>query len=355
MKAIGKIVVLLLVICMVQQNTFAQVSVGISIRIAPPALPIYTQPECPVDGYMWQPGYWAYDNIDGYYWVPGMWVAPPRPGLYWTPAYWAYVGGLYGFHSGYWGPRVGYYGGINYGCGYYGNGYSGGRWDNGRFRYNTAVVRVNRTVIHNTYIDRSVVRNNNNRISFNGPGGVTAKPRAQDRLAARERIQPTSSQISHQTAARKDRNSFAKVNNGRPATPAISRPSVDNNRTPASRPGAVNHQQARPQRNTAQGQVQQQREVQHQNPAQREQRAPQQARPVPQQQARPQVQPERQQQRVPQQQRPMQQPQRQQQRPAPQQQARPQAQPQRQQPQQRAPQQPRQQGGERREGGGERH
>jgi hypothetical protein len=319
MKAIGKLVVLLLVICMVQQNTFAQVSVGISVRIAPPALPIYTQPECPVDGYMWQPGYWAYDNIDGYYWVPGMWVAPPRPGLYWTPSYWGYVGGLYGFHSGYWGPRVGYYGGINYGCGYYGNGYSGGRWDNGRFRYNTAVVRVNRTVIHNTYIDRSVIRNNNNRTSFNGPGGVTAKPRAQDRLATRERIQPTSSQISHQTAARKDRNSFAKVNNGRPATPAISRPSVDNNRTPASRPGAVNHQQARPQRNTAQGQVQ----------------------------------PERQQQRVPQQQRPLQQPQRQQQRPVPQQQARPQAPPQRQ-PQQRVPQQPRP-GGERREGGGERH
>jgi len=39
MKAIGKLVVLLLVMCMVQQNTFAQVSVGISVRIAPPALP----------------------------------------------------------------------------------------------------------------------------------------------------------------------------------------------------------------------------------------------------------------------------------------------------------------------------
>lgn len=320
MKAIGKIVVLLLVICMAQQNTFAQVSVGISVRIAPPALPIYTQPECPVDGYMWQPGYWAYDNIDGYYWVPGMWVAPPRPGLYWTPAYWGYVGGLYGFYAGYWGPRVGYYGGINYGCGYYGNGYSGGRWDNGRFRYNTAAVRVNRTVIHNTYIDRSVIRNNNNRTSFNGPGGVNARPRAQDRLAMRDRIQPTSSQISHQTAARKDRNSFAKVNNGRPATPAISRPSVDNskgpqnntrgNRTPASRPGEVNQQQARPQRNTPQVQPQRQQQVQPQNPIRREQR-------VPQQQARPQAQPQRQ-------------------------------------PQQRAPQQPRP-GGERREGGGERH
>lgn len=69
MKAIGKIVALLLVICMAQQNTFAQIS--ISVRIAPPALPIYTQPECPVDGYMWQPGYWAYDNVGGYYWVPG--------------------------------------------------------------------------------------------------------------------------------------------------------------------------------------------------------------------------------------------------------------------------------------------
>src|SRR6201986_2765371 len=90
------------------------VSVGVNIRTAPPPLPVYSQPPCPVDGYLWTPGYWAYDNVDGYYWVPGVWVAPPNPGLYWTPAYWGYTGGRYGFHAGYWGPSVGFYGGINY-------------------------------------------------------------------------------------------------------------------------------------------------------------------------------------------------------------------------------------------------
>ena len=28
----------------------------------------------PGPGYIWTPGYWAYDPADGYYWVPGTWV-----------------------------------------------------------------------------------------------------------------------------------------------------------------------------------------------------------------------------------------------------------------------------------------
>ena len=41
----------------------AQISVGVSIQasFAPPEIPVYVQPECPVDGYLWQPGYWAWD------------------------------------------------------------------------------------------------------------------------------------------------------------------------------------------------------------------------------------------------------------------------------------------------------
>src|SRR5580700_7132955 len=62
----------------------AQIAVGISIRVAPPAIPVYVQPPCPVEGYLWTPGYWAYGDT-GYYWVPGVWVAPPRVGLLWTP------------------------------------------------------------------------------------------------------------------------------------------------------------------------------------------------------------------------------------------------------------------------------
>ena len=49
----------------------------ISITIAPPELPVYEQPPIPAGGYMWSPGYWAYDPDNGYFWVPGTWVCHP--------------------------------------------------------------------------------------------------------------------------------------------------------------------------------------------------------------------------------------------------------------------------------------
>jgi len=52
----------------------------------------------------------------------------------------------------------GFYGGVNYGFGYSGVGFVGGEWRGGRFAYNTAVVNVNRTVIHNTYINKTVMK-----------------------------------------------------------------------------------------------------------------------------------------------------------------------------------------------------
>ena len=58
----------------------------LSINIAPPPLPVYDQPLCPDDGYIWVPGYWAYAE-DGYFWVPGTWVLIPEPGYLWTPGY----------------------------------------------------------------------------------------------------------------------------------------------------------------------------------------------------------------------------------------------------------------------------
>src|SRR5438876_663249 len=54
--------------------------VAVSVAIAPPAIPVYVQPYCPAPGYLWTPGYWAWDGYD-YYWVPGVWVAPPRVGF----------------------------------------------------------------------------------------------------------------------------------------------------------------------------------------------------------------------------------------------------------------------------------
>jgi len=201
-------------------HTYAQLSVGVSLtaNIAPPAIPVYTQPPCPAEGYLWTPGYWAY-GADGYYWVPGVWVRPPHFGLLWTPGYWGFFGGVYGFHPGYWGPHIGYYGGINYGFGYGGSGFWGGRWVGNSFSYNTAVMNVNTTVVHNTYVNNTVINNNtvNNRTSFNGPGGVNAQPTAEEqRFSSEQHVQPTAEQLNHETNASRNRNQFASVNGGRP-------------------------------------------------------------------------------------------------------------------------------------------
>src|SRR5580700_8995395 len=101
---------------MLSAAAVSSAGVYLSINIAPPALQIYEQPPCPVDGYLWTPGYWAYGDA-GYYWIPGVWVAPPQVGLLWTPGYWGWREGVYSFHAGYWGPHIGFYGGVNYGFG----------------------------------------------------------------------------------------------------------------------------------------------------------------------------------------------------------------------------------------------
>ncbi|MFZ0663662.1 MAG: hypothetical protein WAM66_13285 [Acidobacteriaceae bacterium] len=170
--------------------------------MAPPILPVYVQPMCPAPGYLWTPGYWAY-GPSGYYWVQGVWVAPPRVGLLWTPGYWGFADGAYLWHRGYWGPHVGFYGGVNYGFGYGGVGFVGGMWRGGVFRYNTAVMRVNTRVIHDTYVDRTVIRGGGiNRSSFNGRGGIMAQPTAGDRAAMREQhFQPTARQTAFRNQA----------------------------------------------------------------------------------------------------------------------------------------------------------
>jgi hypothetical protein len=200
--------------------------VFISVGFAPPVLPVYTQPLCPGDGYLWNPGYWAYGDA-GYYWVPGVWVQPPTVGLLWTPGYWGWGGGAYLFHAGYWGPHVGFYGGVNYGFGYGGVGFGGGRWEGGHFAYNTAVLNVNTTVIHNTYVDRTVINRETVgvRTSFNGgAGGIQARPSAQEAAFAHEsHVAPTSEQQNHMQMARADRGNLASVNGGRPQNAALPR------------------------------------------------------------------------------------------------------------------------------------
>src|SRR5262249_52117453 len=167
----------LLLLAAIAGASASSAQVLLSITVAPPILPVYEQPPIPGPGYIWTPGYWAYGD-DGYYWVPGTWVEPPAVGLLWTPGYWGWREGVYAWNAGYWGPRVGYYGGINYGYGYVGTGYAGGYWNGGVFAYNRTVNNFGGVAIASTY-SKTVIVNNTTKVSFNGgTGGTTAKPTA---------------------------------------------------------------------------------------------------------------------------------------------------------------------------------
>lgn len=214
-----------LVLLAMSAAAYAQISVSISF--APPELPVYEQPLCPGDGYLWTPGYWAYAGDDGYYWVPGTWVMAPERGLLWTPAYWGWGGNGYVFYQGYWGQQVGFYGGVSYGYGYYGDGYQGGRWQNGQFYYNRSVNNVNVTNIHNVY-NTTVINNTTtiNRVSYNGGnGGISARPTRQQESVAHERhIPPVAVQAQHEQAARTNPEQRASVNHGAPSVAATPKP-----------------------------------------------------------------------------------------------------------------------------------
>jgi hypothetical protein len=220
-------VFLSILILLVSAAAFAQIGIGITVSFGPPALPIYVQPPCPAAGYIWAPGYWAWDpNFGDYFWVPGTWVLAPAPGLLWTPGYWAWNGRAFFFHEGYWGPIVGFYGGINYGFGYFGEGYQGGRWDHGQFYYNRAVNNVNVTNIHNVYNTTIVNNTTVNRVSYNGgPGGVNARPTAQDEAASRaSRLPPVEAQTRHLQTASANLQLRASQNQGMPPIAATDRP-----------------------------------------------------------------------------------------------------------------------------------
>jgi hypothetical protein len=225
----------------------APAQVRVSIHIAPPPLLIYAQPPVPGEGYIWIPGYWSWSDPDrGYYWIPGTWVLAPNDGDLWTPGYWAFEQSRYFWHSGYWGPQVGFYGGINYGYGYSGSGYQGGRWDRGAFLYNRAISNVDAQVIHHVYSAPAVRNRSVNRVSFNGgKSGTAAQPTASERrFQATEHAGPRSEQLEHEAAARGMPTQRASGPRGVPQVAATPRPSqfaapdVEQVRTaPAAGPG----------------------------------------------------------------------------------------------------------------------
>ena len=266
--------------------TTSSAQVAFSVSFGPPALPVYEQPFCPGEGFLWTPGYWAYDyGFGDYYWVPGTWVRAPRVGYFWTPGYWAYSGNRYVFYDGYWGPQVGFYGGINYGYGYFGNGYDGGRWERGRFFYNRSVNNVNVTNIHNVYNTTIINRTTVNRVSYNGGnGGISARPTRQQETFARERhLAPVSVQNEHRQLARGDREQRASVNQGRPAIAATARARDFKDRVPAREAGGAYNPPANrapsDQRGNRPGAQRQENNQQANRPGQRQENNQQASRP----------------------------------------------------------------------------
>jgi hypothetical protein len=89
-------------------------------------------------------------------------------------------------------------------------------------------MHVNTTVIHNTYIDRTVVNNVtvNNHVSYNGgTGGVSARPNSAELAAEHEHhVAPTSVQTQHEHSASTNRSLLASENHGKPAIAATTKP-----------------------------------------------------------------------------------------------------------------------------------
>src|SRR5580698_8578090 len=150
----------------------------------------------------------------------------PQVGYLWTPGYWGWGGAGFFFNEGYWGPEVGFYGGVDYGFGYFGHGYDGGRWENGHFFYNTAVNRVDSRSIRNVYNTR--VNDPANRVSFNGGnGGINARASSQEEAAARGTHTPAlAAQTQHAWSAGNDPQQRYAANHGAPPITATARATV---------------------------------------------------------------------------------------------------------------------------------
>jgi hypothetical protein len=203
---------------------------------APPPLPDYDQPPPPDPDYLWTPGYWAW-SPEGYYWVPGAWVEPPYVGALWTPGYWAFYSGRYRFHHGFWGLHIGFYGGINYGFGYTGYGYYGGYWRGGHFFYNREVNHIGPRVIGRVYDYHVREDRFAGRPSFNGPRGITVRPRPAEIAVLHERrYAPLPAQTQLRQQSMQNRQQFYSDNHGRPATTVAARPVMSNHQMPAALP-----------------------------------------------------------------------------------------------------------------------
>ena len=78
------------------------ISIGIGVPMAPPPVIYQAPPPAPAMGYVWVPGYWAW-NYDRYIWIGGRYVYG-RPGYVWRPDRWEQRGPHWHHVRGYWKP-----------------------------------------------------------------------------------------------------------------------------------------------------------------------------------------------------------------------------------------------------------
>ena len=101
--------------------------VQLYIGSAPPA-PLYERAPAVRRGYVWSPGYWAW-NGHRHHWVTGTYIVE-RPGYVYAPPAWQQRGGRWYMEQGRWSSRGDHYAGNGYGRqGFYDNGYRGGDRD----------------------------------------------------------------------------------------------------------------------------------------------------------------------------------------------------------------------------------
>ena len=208
-------------------SSFAQIGVGVSIRIGPPPLPVYARNadrsrrwihlDARLLG-LWTSGLLLGSRRVGDATASRTVVDAGLLGLCWWDV-WMACGVLGTTCRILWRHQlwlwVRCYGGV---------GFFGGRWAGEHFMYNTAVMNVNTTVVRNVYVDRTVINNTTvvNHASFNGEGGVSRQATPEEQNFGREQhFDPTSNQISHEHTASMDHTQLASENHGRPATAAM--------------------------------------------------------------------------------------------------------------------------------------
>jgi hypothetical protein len=89
-------------IALVPAASQADSRVSIGVAVGPPPPPVVMAP-APAPGYVWAPGYWAWNGYR-HVWVEGYWMAV-RPGYAWVPDRWERRGPRWHHVHGHWNPR----------------------------------------------------------------------------------------------------------------------------------------------------------------------------------------------------------------------------------------------------------